>query len=265
MPTMPQPPVNPVLERIRKTGCITSPTGETVQVNSHITNDEGSFLQWVIGQVRPKTSIEVGLAYGVSALFICGALKEAGAVKHVCVDPHQMGIPESDLFVPAGNDRRGWQGLAMHTLREAGYGELVELRSEPSYVALPRLLMEGYKVDFAFIDGWHTFDYTLVDFFYIDKMLRPGGVVVFDDTLYPSIRRVCRYVATNLPYSVFPKPHNKIRPPRRLPSFGNIQLIETDKRLGLADRNYLAFQKDREDWLGTTNNGARRWDHHLPF
>jgi hypothetical protein len=32
----------------------------------------------------------------------------------------------------------------------------------------------GVQVDFAFMDGWHTFDYTLLDFFYTDKL---GGHV----------------------------------------------------------------------------------------
>jgi len=40
-------------------------------------------------------------------------------------------------------------------------------------------LARGVKIDFAFVDGWHTFDYTLIDFFYIDKILRSGGLVSF--------------------------------------------------------------------------------------
>jgi len=33
-------------------------------------------------------------------------------------------------------------------------------------------------VDFAFIDGNHVFEYVLVDFFLIDKLLRPGGAII---------------------------------------------------------------------------------------
>ena len=40
----------------------------------------------------------------------------------------------------------------------------------------------------------------LVDFFLIDKLLRIGGIVVFDDLGLPSIRSVCRYVLSNLHY-----------------------------------------------------------------
>ena len=46
------------------------------------------------------------------------------------------------------------------------------------------------------------FDFTLVDFFFIDPMLNVGGAVAFDDANWPAIRKVCRFVKTNLAYSV---------------------------------------------------------------
>jgi hypothetical protein len=62
---------------------------------------------------------------------------------------------------------------------------MIELHEAPSFQVLPKLQADGLRIDFAFIDGCHTFDYAMVDFFYIDKMLRVGGVVVFDDEYYP--------------------------------------------------------------------------------
>jgi hypothetical protein len=41
----------------------------------------------------------------------------------------------------------------------------------PSDEVLPRLCAQHERFDFAFIDGNHRFDYVLVDFFYIDKLL----------------------------------------------------------------------------------------------
>ena len=51
-------------------------------------------------------------------------------------------------------------------------------------------------------DGMHTFDYVFIDFFYIDKMLNVGGVAVFDDTHFPSTRKVCRFILRNLGHSI---------------------------------------------------------------
>jgi hypothetical protein len=65
---------------------------------------------------------------------------------------------------------------------------------------LARLCGEGASIDFAFVDGAHTFNYVLVDLFLVDKLLRPSGVVALDDFHYASIRKACRYLLTNMPY-----------------------------------------------------------------
>ena len=52
----------------------------------------------------------------------------------------------------------------------------------------------------VYIDGWHTFDYALLDFFYADKLLDVGGLVGFNDCHYPSIERVLRFVARHRHY-----------------------------------------------------------------
>ena len=41
----------------------------------------------------------------------------------------------------------------------------------------------------------------LVDFYYLDRMLRPGGVVVFHDTWLPAISQVVAYVRRNRAYA----------------------------------------------------------------
>lgn len=56
------------------------------------------------------------------------------------------------------------------------------------------MLQEQKKFDFAFIDGWHTFDHALIDFFYVSRLLEVGGVVVFHDVDMPSINRLLRYI-----------------------------------------------------------------------
>jgi len=57
-------------------------------------------------------------------------------------------------------------------------GQLLSVRAHISEA-------QGERIDFAFIDGAHTFDHVLVDFFYIDRMLNVGGIVAFDDVGFP--------------------------------------------------------------------------------
>src|SRR5271154_786779 len=147
----------------------------------------GCLLQKLIVGKRPSVSLEIGLAYGLSTLFICEALAQVGGQRHIAIDAFQSSM---------------WQGIGIHYVRTAGFGNLVELREELSQDALPRLVAEGIKVDFAYIDGTHTFDQKIVDFFYVDRILSVGGVIAFDDCDWPSIHQVCRFIATNRPYRV---------------------------------------------------------------
>jgi predicted O-methyltransferase YrrM len=247
--------MNSVLEEILKTGHSKTTSGELIKLHSNISPEEGEFLQEIVSEVKPQVSLEVGLAYGISALFICDALEKTSTTRHMVIDPVQI-----EQF-------QGWesfQGIGLENLRRAGYEEIIEFHNQPSYLALPQLEAKGTKIDFAFIDGWHTFDYTLIDFFYIDKMLRVGGVVAIDDSHWPAVRKVCQYILTNRSYSLFrclgvplnPKSalkHQLLSLKQRVAVF-----IKPDSELGLVPNSRcIAFKKEAED--------TRRWDFHENF
>src|SRR5205814_2034177 len=100
-------------------------------------------------------------------------------------DPHQ-----SNEYKRAGVtaiDRAGLTGR--HTLLETF-----------DYLALPNLLAATQSVDLAFVDGWHTFDYTLLDFWYLDKMLRVGGIIGFDDCHFAAVHKVIAFINTHRQY-----------------------------------------------------------------
>jgi len=82
---------------------------------------------------------------------------------------------------------------------------------------LPRLAAEqSGTFDLVFIDGFHTFDHTMLDCFYATRLLRVGGYLVLDDTDMQSVGRVLDYVANypcyerwdDIPY--VPKPRVKL-------------------------------------------------------
>jgi predicted O-methyltransferase YrrM len=88
-------------------------------------------------------------------------------------------------------------------LEEAGirFFNLVEIKSE---FALPRILEQGEgSFDFIFIDGWHTFDHTLLDCFYATRLLRVGGYLAIDDVIFPAVRRVVDFVLNYPCYELF--------------------------------------------------------------
>lgn len=263
--------MNPILDELIRTGVSPTPEGGSVPLQSHVLADEADFLWRVVRDLKPATTLEVGLAMGCSALAICDAIAGAPSARHIVMDPRQ-------------NARPLWGGIGLHNLARAGFSPLVEFHELPSHRALAQLEAAGRRVQFAFIDGFHTFDYTLVDFFLVDRLLEPGGAVAFDDADWPSVRRVVRYVATNLAYTV-----HSVMPPRsdrwglarrayeaarsvagpvlggasRLPGIGRaVSAVVSpewrgiDARLGLGGP-CVVLRKTAED--------ARRFDHHVDF
>lgn len=62
-------------------------------------------------------------------------------------------------------------------------------------MALPTLVEnEAGTFDMVFIDGWHTFDHTLVDLFYANRLIKVGGYIVIDDCLWASVAKAVSYV-----------------------------------------------------------------------
>jgi predicted O-methyltransferase YrrM len=182
--------MNAVLEEILRTASTESMAGEKLALHSAVDEGEGRFLEHLVLELKPKVSLEVGMAFGVSSLFICQALPRDS--RHIAIDPNQL----------SAASRGGWEGAGLAALDRAGFRDRIEFYAEPSYAVLPRLAAMQTRVDFAFVDGWHTLDFALIDFFYADKMLPVGGVIAIDDVHMPSVRKLCRFVLTNLGYVV---------------------------------------------------------------
>lgn len=72
--------------------------------------------------------------------------------------------------------------------------------NEYDTLALPRMVGEGQKKQFIFIDGSHTFDYTLLDAFYGDQLLEVGGILAFDDIGWPAVQKAVLFFLTNRYY-----------------------------------------------------------------
>jgi predicted O-methyltransferase YrrM len=154
-----------------------------------ITGPEGEALRdWVRREAAANT-IEIGLGYGISALFICEGFLTNGAPDphHVVLDPNQ-----ETRFANCG----------LQFLNEAGVAQLVEFHPNPSEIILPRLLAEGRHFDLAFVDGNHRFDGVFLDLIYLGRLVRNGGIIFVDDYQLPSIARAVSFCTTNLHWTI---------------------------------------------------------------
>ena len=51
-------------------------------------------------------------------------------------------------------------------------------------------------VDVALVDGAHSFPYPIVDYHYVSRLLRPGGLLVMDDVPIPAVGVLFRFLST---------------------------------------------------------------------
>jgi predicted O-methyltransferase YrrM len=171
------------IDEIYARGSVPDGSGEPVELFPHsIERAQGEALRDLAVAEEARHTLEVGLALGVSALFLCQAVGERGG-RHVAIDPFQA---------------ESWRGAGLRTLFDAGAAGLVEVIEEESQLALPRLVSEGRGFDFAFVDGDHRFEGVFLDLYFMTRLVRPGGLVVVDDMWMPSVRTAVSYVERNL-------------------------------------------------------------------
>lgn len=150
--------------------------GEFGELRGNIPRAFATALTAMVRREKPALCIEIGMAFGISTLAILEGLGDRGRL--ISIDPFQ------------NSDYGGFGlGLVARTDRAAQH-QLIE---EPDYLALPQLLAEGHRPGFAYIDGMHTFDYVLLDGFYVDKLLPVGGVAAFNDCGFRSIHKYLKF------------------------------------------------------------------------
>jgi predicted O-methyltransferase YrrM len=252
--------LHPLVEEILRSGRVSTDDGRAIVAHSHISRDECELLYRQIAETRATEAIEVGMAFGISTVCLCDALSrnapKTGQHPHLVVmDPTQ---------------HTGWQGLGLQQVRSAGFGDLIEFHERTSQTVLPELATRGHRVQFAFIDGWHTFDHALIDFFYVDQIMEIGGVIVFDDVGYPAINAVVRFVLANRNYELI----EALEQPRtsawnrgkRFVKRLLLPLARTDK--DPAERHQRLFRKLEWAYAVAVRKVApdsRRWDHYCAF
>jgi predicted O-methyltransferase YrrM len=243
--------MNNLLHSILESQVVDTPNGIKEKLHSNIDKSEANFLQKLIHDFKIRYSLEVGCAMGISSLAICESItNNTQDSQHLIIDPYQS---------------TDWKNIGINNLKRAGYRNF-RLIEEPSEFALPKLVQENCSIDLAFIDGWHTFDHTLIDFFYINRLLNVGGILVIDDVKMPAVKKVARMIhnypcyrflsSVVVPYSTKGKavealkillhPLSKLLGKRISSELMDASVLNTDRSLGL-NASVIAFQKIGED------------------
>jgi predicted O-methyltransferase YrrM len=132
---------------------------------------KGRILYNAIRFMRCERCLELGTAYGMSALFILAALKK---------------------YSPSGSlaTVEGWEKLAAisSAILKQRYADMVSCHTGAARTVLPELTKSLGRIDFLFHDSGHSRSDYINDFESVVNNLAPGAVVLFDDIRWDSPR-----------------------------------------------------------------------------
>ncbi len=233
----------PVLKEMLESQFALTDEGIQIPIHSNIPLTYAVALYETVLRARPIIALEVGMAFGVSTLAILAALRDGGQPgKLISIDPDQS---------------TDWSGCGLYAVARAGLSEWHEFVEDYDYHVLPRLLSSGLRIDFAYLDGWHTFDYALLDWWFVDKMLSVGGIVGFNDCGWPAVDKVIKFVLTHRKYAEIDvglrAEYASQRGGRNLP----LGLTSDDKDASLRRAEDRYFKKEMS-W-------EPKWDFFSPF
>lgn len=135
----------------------------------YMTLEKALIIKDLIHKNNISNILELGFYHGVSTCYMAAALEEEGQGSILTIDLHS-----------AKNRQPNIEQL----LEQCGYQDIVDYYYEPvSYNwRLMKLIESNEKTfDFCYLDGGHDWYNTGLAFFLVDKLLQPGGWIIFDD------------------------------------------------------------------------------------
>jgi predicted O-methyltransferase YrrM len=143
-----------------------------ISVMFSIPQDWGRLLMRLVRELQPRSCLELGTAFGISAAFQAAALELNGAGRLVTLDA-----------------AREWGSIAREGFDGLGLGERVEFRAGQIADTLAEAAADGAPVDFVFLDAEHQAKPTLEYFEILLPHLSDRAVVVLDDIGFPAQMR----------------------------------------------------------------------------
>src|SRR5271168_5374992 len=117
---------------------------------TRISPTQGIWLYEQCRSTKALATLEIGLAYGFSAVFFLAAVAKNGTGRHTAVDPFQ---------------RTEWHGIGLANVRAVGADPSFQFIEDRSDRAATDLARANSSFDVIFIDGNHRLDDVLVDFY----------------------------------------------------------------------------------------------------
>jgi cephalosporin hydroxylase len=142
-------------------------------------------LRELIIECKPRDTLEIGLAFGGSALTCLASLREiwgSQAYSHSAIDPYQKSV---------------WDNVAVKLIEKERLEKNFTCMDGFSRYVLPDLIRQKRQYGLVYIDGSHLFEDVFLDMDFVNDLLPEHGIVIFDDCLDPHVAKVMKFVKRN--------------------------------------------------------------------
>lgn len=125
--------------------------------------------------MKPKVVLEIGTAGGATLFMLTRVADETATVISLDLPdgPFGGGYPEHRIPL---YEAFAQPGQTLHLMREDSH--------QPATLSKLKDVLQGRQIDFALIDGDHTYGGVKQDFEMYAGLVRPGGLLVFHDIVY---------------------------------------------------------------------------------
>ncbi len=197
----------------------------------YLSVEDGRFLYNHIIKTKPQQCLELGFAHGVSSCYIAAALQQSGGGQLISVD------------LLSSKERKPCIEELLH---DNGLQEIVTVvREVNSYNWYLKKKIEEQTLrgscqpifDFCFIDGSKNWTIDGFAFFLVDKLLKYGGTILFDDYAWSYSEHYDKQITDGISHREMSQ--DQLESP-------NIELVF--KLLVMQHPNYSRFQIDDESW-----------------
>ena len=143
----------------------------------------------ILEQLEPQRVLEIGSLEGMSACFLINNIARERSLELHCVDTWAGGIehnPGESAAINMAEAEKRFHDNTSRCVGQAAHPVDLKVHKCLSHEALARLIAEGREghFDLVYVDGSHQAPDVLADAVLSFKLLRPGGVLIFDDYLW---------------------------------------------------------------------------------
>lgn len=137
----------------------------------------------LIDDIKPARILEVGSFEGRSTCYLIENCSKFGPVEIYCVDTWEGGV-EHDKDSMGEVERRFDYNSALAGRRATHAASVTKLKKTSTEALSEMIARRDAAFDFVYIDGSHQAPDVLADAVLAFKMLRVGGIMIFDDYLW---------------------------------------------------------------------------------